>query len=118
MIVNAFVKGDISTLKPFLTDDIYNNFVKSVENKEINQNIHVEIKEFMIVDIYDLEIDSQDNAKIVVKFFTKQIRKAYDDIVEINNLSRADIKEYSESWIFVKNLKDNTSIWKLSNTKM
>ena len=118
MIVNAFVKGDIATLKPFLTDDIYNNFVKSVENKEINQNIHVEIKEFMIVDIYDLEIDSQDNAKIVVKFFTKQIRKAYDDIVEINNLSRADIKEYSESWIFVKNLKDNTSIWKLSNTKM
>ena len=118
MIVEGFVKGDIETLKPFLTDEIYNNFVKSLENKEINTNVYLEIKEFLIVDIYDLDIDSEDNAKIIVKFLTKQIRKQYENIAEISNLSRADIKEYSESWIFVKNLKENTSIWKLSNTKI
>ncbi|MFL1780610.1 Tim44 domain-containing protein [Candidatus Hepatincolaceae symbiont of Richtersius coronifer] len=117
LIVNSFASGDISKIEPFVSYKIYNAFANSItERNNQNKKLFVEIKDFLIADIYEVDSDDQDNVNIKMKFVTRQNRELYEVNQDPKDFSRNKPKDIFELWTFNKNLKDNVSIWKLVKT--
>lgn len=108
MIVKAFSSGNLSEVKDFMSDKVYNAFSSSVESRsEGKKDLHIDIKQFILSDIVDVKINDNFDAFISVKYITLQTRGEADNQKAI---------ELSETWVFSKNIKENTSIWKLVKT--
>ncbi len=111
MIVVSYAKGDVEKLKPFVSDAVYDYYLKSVT--EGAKKYFVQVQDFLIADIQDVEMKEDGLARIKVKFFTKQIREEYKEEGIAPSLDGVKPKNSSEIWTFSKNLNDNVSIWKL-----
>lgn len=108
MIVKAFNSGNIIGIKDFLSDKVYEAFSTSVDARPENKKeLHVEINKFILSDIVDVKINENFDAFISVKYVTLQTRG-----IGANQKAL----ELTETWMFSKNIKGNTSIWKLVKT--
>ncbi len=116
-IVKAFGEGDKATLKLLVNRDVFNSFVKEIdrrhEAKEVHENILVRIKECEII---DAELNNN-ILSISVKFVTEQINLIKDSLGNIISGDPSKIITVQDSWVFVKHLKTNDSIWELVETK-
>ncbi len=108
MIINSFYNGDISDVKDFLSEKVYETFNLSINNRsDENKKLNIEIKQFNLSEIIDVKINKNFDAFISVKYLTLQLRGSKDNKKSL---------EISDIWVFSKNIKENTSIWKLIKT--
>ncbi len=119
LITEKFNKGELEDIKPFVSDNIF-NILHSNRQELTNQNksILFRFDTFLIADIYDINLDENKIATIKVKFVTRQMKKIIQKSIinkktNSEDLSHKDLSQYTDMWVFTKNLKDNVSIWKL-----
>lgn len=118
MILMAFENGDLATVKPFISQDVYEAFAGVVEDRARN-GLTVEAS---FIGISDLTLrdaafdrDTKD-AEITVRFsseLTSAVRDRAGDIVEG---STSDIKRQRDTWTFERKMGTDDPNWILVAT--
>lgn len=116
MIVEAYSEGDMKTLKGLLTDNVYRQFEKAIEEQKLEGTITKTKMER--IDRCDADvIEVVDNrARITVRFRSRQIIITQASNGEIvNNPAEISIP-ITDIWTFVHTLNDSDPIWYLKST--
>lgn len=102
-IINSFNKGDKKTLKNLLTDDVFNVFNKSIDEKNVEPE-----SQFFSLNIKEVESVTVDQGKITIKIkFISEQFKNDDESTKIKN---------EDTWSFEKLIKSKNPNWLLSST--
>ena len=118
MILMAFEKGDLASVTPFISEDVY-EALESVVDDRINKGLTVEATFVGISDLglKDAEFDSTSKeAELTVRFtgeLTYQVRDNAGDIVEGN---ANEIKRQKDVWTFARVMGTDDPNWRLVAT--
>lgn len=118
MILMAFENGDLASVKPFLSDEVYAAFATVVEDRERNglkvEATFVGISELSLNDV-EFDRDTRE-AEVSVKFvgeLTEVVRDRAGDLVEG---SSSDIKRQRDIWTFARKMGSSDPNWILVAT--
>jgi len=97
MIVNAFRVGDTATLRPLVSDDVFANFVKALEDQSLEQ---VQVQSVNGAEILEASIDGS-FAEISVQFTSDQeLRGHVSRVIDIWTFRRR-LRSPDPTWILV-----------------
>mgnify|MGYP001766930830 FL=1 len=116
LIVGAFAAGDTDTLKPLLSEEVFNNFADSIRRRqEMGQKL-----ETQLVAIRSAEIDEAymagRTAHVTVKFVTDQISVVRDAEGAVVEGSATDVNEVTDFWTFARDTRVSDPNWALVAT--
>ncbi|MFZ1414049.1 MAG: Tim44/TimA family putative adaptor protein [Defluviicoccus sp.] len=116
LIVGAFAAGDADTLKPLLSEEVFNNFADSIRRRqETGQKL-----ENQLVAIRSAEIDEAymagRTAHVTVKFVTDQISVVRDAEGAVVEGSPTDVNEVTDYWTFARDTRAGDPNWALVAT--
>jgi predicted lipid-binding transport protein (Tim44 family) len=116
MIVTAFAGGDTKTLRPLLSNDVFEDFSGAIKSRLDNQ----ETLESTLVGISEAEIIEAElqgkTAFVTVKFVSEQInvtRNAAGDVVDGNP---GGVSTVTDIWTFARNTRSRDPNWTLVAT--
>ncbi|MEH6527912.1 MAG: Tim44/TimA family putative adaptor protein [Sneathiella sp.] len=115
-IVVAFARGDRSTLKELLADDVYENFETSIQDREDQEHdMSTDIVAIHSADIIDATLEHKE-AEVTVKFDAEMISmtKDEDGVVVAGDPQPHRVEEL---WTFARNLKSRNPNWLLITTR-
>jgi len=118
MILMAFERGDLSSVKDFISEDVYDAFNSVIIERE-KQGLTVEATFVGLSDLRlrDATLDEADNeAELTVGFtgeLTYQVRDAGGDVVEGSD---SEIKRQKDVWTFARVMGTNDPNWRLVAT--
>ncbi len=116
LIVGAFAVGDTDTLKPLLSEEVFNNFADSIRRRqETGQKL-----ETQLVAIRSAEIDEAymagRTAHVTVKFVTDQISVMRDAEGAVIEGSPTEVNEVTDFWTFARDTRVGDPNWLLVAT--
>jgi predicted lipid-binding transport protein (Tim44 family) len=116
MIVTAFAGGDTKTLRPLLSNDVFEDFSGAIKARLDNQ----ETLESTLVGISEAEIIEAElqgkTAFVTIKFVSEQInvtRNAAGDVVDGNP---GGVSTVTDIWTFARNTRSRDPNWTLVAT--
>jgi len=118
MILMAFEKGDLDTVVPFISQDVYEAFATVVDDRQ-RQGLTIEAKFIGISDmtLVEAEFDEKTNeADVSVRFkceMTSIVRDRGGDIVEGSD---TEIKRQKDIWTFSRKMDSDDPNWRLVAT--
>jgi predicted lipid-binding transport protein (Tim44 family) len=117
MIVTSFANGDRDTLRPLLSDEVYENFAGAIEARETNE----EIMEMTLVgiretDILEANMDGR-VAFVTVKLVTEQIEVVRDKAGEPVSGDPGKVSTVTDIWTFARNARSRNPNWTLVATE-
>jgi len=116
MILNAYAAGDVKTLKPLLSPDVYSGFAGAIEDRETRgqtlQETLVGIGSCELVEAY---IDGRD-AHVTVKFVSEQISALVDDEGTVIEGDPTKVVSATDFWTFSRSTKSRNPNWMLVGT--
>lgn len=118
MIVMGYERGELDTIKPFISEDIYDSFVDGVAARE-DQGLTIEasfigVRE-MALDNVTLDPDTKE-AEMTLRFvaeLTQAVRNPEGEIVEG---SVTDAKKQKDTWVFARIMGADDPNWLLVST--
>ena len=117
MIIETFAVGDKSTLRPLLSDDVYDDFTSAIKAREdsgeILENSLVGLKK---VEILEAGLDGR-IATLTVKFVSEQISVTCDAEGEVIDGDPEHIVQMIDIWTFSRNLRSRDPNWTLVETR-
>lgn len=116
MIVEAFAKGDLATLKPLLSRDMYDAFAADVrdrENQGLKRETHVE--RVRVADIERARLVGS-TAYVTVRFVSDQVDFTRDRDGKLVEGSDEHGVEVTDVWTFSRDLRSRDPNWLLSET--
>lgn len=118
MILMAFERGELASVLPFLSEDVYEAFAMVVDERE-KKGITVEAEFVGVSDVALKEAEFDDDnktAEITVRFtgeLTYQVRDNAGDVIE----GDADqVKRQRDVWTFSRDMDANDPNWRLVAT--
>lgn len=118
MILMAFEKGDLASVLPFLSEDVYEAFSSVVDEREKN-GYTVEAKfigiSHMGIKSATFDVATQE-AEITMRYkseLTYQVRDAGGDVIEGN---ADEIKVQKDIWTFARDMNADDPNWRLVAT--
>jgi predicted lipid-binding transport protein (Tim44 family) len=117
IIVNAFAGGDTATLRPLLSDEVYERFADAIRNRVAAK----ETLETQLVSIKSAEIDEAElngrTAFVTVKFVSDQVNvtRAADGKAIEGDPDR--VVEKTDFWTFARNTRSQDPNWLLVATR-
>ena len=103
IIITAFNKGDKTTLKNLVSEDVYKAFEKAINEGSNNPNSQ----------FYSLVVDGIDDAKVESGKITIGVNFISEQILSDNE---EDIVKNKDTWIFEKPENSNGPAWTLVST--
>ncbi len=114
MIIGAFAKGDKNSLKPLLTENLYSEFSKIIDERKTKQ-ITSELTFIGIKETKIAKIDKEDtHYKIKTKFTSEIVNCLKNNSGMVIEGDPEKIKTVTDVWIFEKDLKDKNPTWYLT----
>jgi predicted lipid-binding transport protein (Tim44 family) len=117
IIVHAFAAGDTATLRPLLSDEVYERFAEAIRQRIAAKETH----ETQLVSIKTAEIDEAElngrTAFVTVKFISDQINvtRAADGTVVDGEPDH--VVEKTDFWTFARNTRSQDPNWLLVATR-
>ena len=117
MIVTAYAKHDIDTLKPLLSDDVYARFASSIQERE--QQGETMETELVVLKPPKLEsVEVNDNRAIInVRFQSEQVNIIKDKSGAIIDGDREHVESVVDIWAFAHELSSADPNWILTATR-
>jgi predicted lipid-binding transport protein (Tim44 family) len=116
MIIEAYSNGDLKTLKGLLTEKVYEQFAKAIEEQNAEGSVtKTKLERIERSDIEKIEI-VESSARITVRFRSRQIitvQKSNGEIID--NPAEISIP-ITDIWTFTKDLNDSNPNWYLKAT--
>ena len=117
MIVTAFAKGDIATLRSLLGDEVYRSFASAIEQRqgrgETQETTLVGIKEAEIV---EADLTSNRMAEVTVRFVSELVNATRDKAGQLVGGNPNAVEETIDIWTFARNLRSSDPNWQLIAT--
>lgn len=117
-IIDAFTIGDKEFLKPFLSENVFSQFMEVLDGRNSSgHTLERKIEDISNSSIEKINIDEEnDLISIDVRFITEQIllTKNADGSI-IDNPAKIPLK-YDDTWTFQHGLDNDEGIWVLSKT--
>jgi predicted lipid-binding transport protein (Tim44 family) len=118
MILMAFEKGDLASVRPFLADEVYDSFASVVEARAAKgltiESQFVGLREMKLV---DADYDTQSSeGEVSVRFLgelTSVVRDKSGEIVEGNP---KEVKRQKDVWTFARIMGSDNPNWQLVAT--
>ena len=118
MILMGFERGEISDLKPFLSEDVYDTFADVVAQRE-EQGLtiiaeFVGVRELSLVDAtYD---EASGLAEVTIRFVGELTSVVKDAAGEMIEGSPTAVKRQKDIWTFARNMGSDNPNWQLVAT--
>jgi predicted lipid-binding transport protein (Tim44 family) len=118
MILMAFEKGDLASVTPYISEDVYEAFATVVDDRE-DKGLTVEATFVGISDLglKHVEFDEKTkDAELSVRFtgeLTYQVRDNAGDVIEGSD---SEIKRQRDVWSFARKMDSNDPNWRLVAT--
>ncbi|HZT17761.1 MAG TPA: Tim44/TimA family putative adaptor protein [Dongiaceae bacterium] len=117
MIVNAFAVGDTSTLRPLLSDEVFANFSRAIEERQKAGQTHTTTLVGMrSVDIIEADLQGR-NAVITVKLVSDQINETRDSQGRTVDGDPTAVVAVTDIWTFSRNTRSRDPNWTLVATR-
>ena len=118
MILMAFERGDLASVLPFLSQDVYEAFSTVVDQREAEGlTVEAEFVGVSEVALQEAEFDQATNeAELTVRFtgeLTYLVRDKGGDVIEG---SATEIKKQKDGWTFARDMGSDDPNWKLVAT--
>lgn len=117
MIVASFAAGDRETLRPLLSDEVYENFAGAIiERADKGHSMEVTLVGIRSADIIEASMDGR-VAFLTVKFVTEQIEVVRDSGGEVVDGDPARVATVTDIWTFARNTRSRNPNWTLVATE-
>ena len=116
MIVTAFAEGDTGTLRPLLSDDLYDEFSEAIRTR-LNDGDTLEnrIETIKSAQIVDARMEGR-TAFVTVKFESTQINVTRDVDGEVTDGDPETAIDVTDLWTFARNTRATDPNWTLVET--
>ncbi|OJX11129.1 MAG: hypothetical protein BGO77_03415 [Caedibacter sp. 37-49] len=116
MIVMAYARSDLKTLKPLLSSEIYQDFQQAIKEREENkESLETTIVTIETPEITDLKLEGTE-ASITVRFTSEQIHLTRDEKGEIIEGDPKQSEQIIDLWTFSRDLYAKERNWTLIKT--
>ena len=117
MIVTSFASGDRETLRPLLSDEVYENFAGAiVERADKGNTMEMTLVGIRSSDIIEASMDGR-VAFVTIKFVTEQIEVTRDSAGEVLDGDPSRVTTVSDIWTFARNTRSRNPNWTLVATE-
>ena len=117
MIVTSYASGDRETLRPLLSDEVYENFAGAIVDRESRS----ETMEMTLVGIREAEVveASMDGrvAFVTAKIVSEQIEVVRDAAGEPVSGDPTKVSTVTDIWTFARNTRSRNPNWTLVATE-
>jgi predicted lipid-binding transport protein (Tim44 family) len=118
MIVTAFAEGDTATLRPLLSDEVYDNFAGAIrERQRRGETLETRIVEIRDVDLVDAGLEGR-NALVTIKFVSDQVNVTRDAQGTVLDGDPEHALEVVDIWTFARNTRSRDPNWTLIETRV
>lgn len=117
MVVTAFAAGDSETLRPLLSDDVYDNFVGAIEDRKSRQ--HTLERTLVGVKAADF-VEARLNrgvAEVAVKFVSDVLSVTRDSGGEVVDGDAKTARVVTDIWTFSRDTRSSDPNWTLIETR-
>lgn len=117
MIVEAFSHGDRATLRPLLSDAVYNGFAGAItEREKTGETLETRIERIQDADVVDARLDDT-RVYLTVRFVTEQINITRDKAGTVLDGDPAAPAEVIDEWTFSRDVRSRDPNWLLVETR-
>jgi predicted lipid-binding transport protein (Tim44 family) len=117
MVVTSFANGDKETLRPLLSDEVYENFFSAIEARDAaGETMEMTLVGIREADVLEANMDGR-VAFVTVKFVTEQIEVVRDKDGEPVSGDLSTVKAVTDIWTFARNTRSRNPNWTLVATE-
>ncbi|MGE0718132.1 MAG: Tim44/TimA family putative adaptor protein [Alphaproteobacteria bacterium] len=116
MIVGAFARGDVETLRPLLNDTVFEQFAGAVRDREAHkQTLETTVVAIRSADVHEAHMEGR-SAFVTVRFVSEQINVVRDGAGNVVEGDPARTAEVVDLWTFARNTRSRDPNWLLVAT--
>lgn len=116
MIVGAYAQGDTATLRPLLSDEVYDNFAAAIRTRQqAKHTLETTLVGIKSAEITEARMDSR-TAFVTVKFVSEQINVTRDAAGNVVDGDPQNIANVTDVWTFSRNTRSRDPNWTLVAT--
>ncbi len=116
MIVDAFATGDKEALQPLLSEQVYDNFVSAIDDREDRgHTLETKIVAINAAEIVEAEMKGK-NAEVTVKFVSEMVSVTRDEDGEVLSDQPGGTREVTDIWTFARDTRSRDPNWQLIET--
>ncbi len=118
MILMAFEKGDLDSIVPFISEDVYEAFASVVDERQ-RQRLTIDAKFIGISDMSLTDAAFDEPAKegeITIRFKSEMTSVVRDNAGDIIEGSETEIKRQKDTWTFARKMDSGDPNWRLVAT--
>lgn len=117
MIATSFATGDRETLRPLLSDEVYENFAGAiVERADKGHTMEMTLVGIRSSEIIEASMDGR-VAFVTVKFVTEQIEVTRDSAGDVIGGDPTRVTTVTDIWTFARNTRSRNPNWTLVATE-
>ena len=116
MIIKSFAAGDTATLRPLVSDDVYDAFTEVIRQRlAAKETVDTKVVRMQDPEILEAMLEGR-TAKLVIKFVTMQISTTRDGGGQIVDGDPERQAEHTDIWTFARNTRSSDPNWVLIST--
>ena len=117
MIVEAFAKGDSTSLRPLLSDDVFAQFDGAIRTREeARQTLTTTLVGIRSAEIAEAALDGR-TALVTVKFVSEQINVTRDSEGRVVDGDPSAVATVTDLWTFARSTRSRDPNWVLVATR-
>jgi predicted lipid-binding transport protein (Tim44 family) len=117
IIVKAFAAGDTATLRPLLSDDVYERFAEAIRHRlAAKETLETHLVTIKAAEIDEAELNGR-TAFVTVKFVSDQVNVTRAADGKIIEGEPDNVVEKTDFWTFARNTRSQDPNWLLVATR-
>ncbi len=117
MIITAFAKGDRDTLRPLLSNDVFEEFAGSIKaREEADETLETTLIGIRESEIVEAELQGR-TAFVTVQFVSEQVNVTRDSEHRIVDGDPNEVAVITDIWTFARNTRSRDPNWALVATR-
>ncbi|WP_158047753.1 Tim44/TimA family putative adaptor protein [Skermanella pratensis] len=118
MVVTAFAQGDTPTLRPLLSDDVYDNFAAAIRTRQAaGESLETQVIGIRDSDLIEARMEGR-TAFVTVKFVSDQVNITRDKAGKVIDGDPEQPLEVVDIWTFARNTRSRNPNWTLIETRV
>lgn len=118
MILMAFEKGDLESILPYISEDVYEAFATVVDDRQ-RQGLTIEANFIGISDMTLVQAELDEGSKegeVSVRFKSEMTSVVRDNAGDVIEGSDTEIKRQKDTWTFARKMDSGDPNWRLVAT--
>lgn len=117
MIITAFANEDTPTLRPLLSDDVYDSFASAIRARQAaKEKLETKILRIKDAEIIDASLVIN-TARVTVRLVSEQTQCTRDVSGNVVEGDASQTREVRDVWTFTRNMRALDPNWHLSETR-